>query len=46
MREIAPRTLRQARWITIGGSVIMLLGVGIFFVNLIAAFVILGLMLV
>ncbi len=46
MREIDPRFLTRCRRITIGGSVIMLVAVGISFVSVAVAFGILGIMLV
>ncbi len=46
MRDIDPRLLMRCRLITIGGSFIMLLAIGISFVNRLAAFIVLGIMLV
>ncbi len=46
MRDINPRLLTTCKLITIGGSFIMLLAIGISFISLAAAFIVLGLMLV
>ncbi len=46
MRDIDPHLLTTCKLITIGGSFIMLLAIGISFINLAAAFIVLGLMLV
>ena len=46
MRDMDPRLLATCRLITIGGSVIILLAIGISFVSLVAGFAVLGLMLV
>ncbi len=46
MRDIDPRLLRRCKLITIGGSFIMLLAIGISFANRLAAFIVLGIMLV
>lgn len=46
MRDIDPHLLTTCKLITIGGSFIMLLAIGISFINLAAAFIVLGFMLV
>ena len=46
MRDIDPRLLTKCKLITMGGSFIMLLAIGISFINLVGAFIVLGLMLV
>jgi uncharacterized membrane protein len=46
MRDVDPRLRTKSKLIMIGGSFIILLAIGISFINLATAFVVLGLMLV
>ncbi len=46
LRDINPHLLTTCKLITIGGSFIMLLAIGISFISLVVAFIVLGLMLV